>query len=298
MSDGDNPRRTAEGYRRGSGRVPDERLKSAAEAAVADGKSAGSEEAVEDWRVRLQQEEAERERTVATAASAATAPTLSGRLPASREPLESPDPESSNKVWYLVAAAIGLCFALGLVLALRPGNEADISVASDEVVEIQMGTSAPPVTAPATTEAPSTSDVPTTAQPITTVAPAALPPAAARQSQGDPGGADSGSPAPTSAPTPANLTVVYPRNAVGHMTLLEGSLAAIVINNSGGQPGGYSVGASGAVILGPGASGMVPPGGSVQVAVTAGTNVVGEPPHATLTVSAGAELLTIEVHIT
>lgn len=301
MSDGDIPRRTADGYRRSSGPA-DERLKSAAEAAVAGEKSGPDPETAAAWRARLDKEATDREAAVAGAAAASSSArshsTLSGQAPAERDPAAPQRSDSSSKVWILVAAAIGVCFAVGLMLALRPGDNGSTAeqIASDDAVEINIATSAPATTAPATTEAPATTAAPST-QPPTTPAPvaAAVPSAQTQTGQGDAGPSR---PAPTAPPTPANLSVVYPHNSAGDMTLLEGSTAAVVVNNSGGQPGSYSVGASGAVTLGSGASGTVPPGGSAQVAIVANTGVTGGGPHATVTVSIGAEALSIDVYIT
>lgn len=294
MTGGDIPRRSADGYRASSGKT-DDRLESAAKAAVADEGNAADTGSATAWRARLEREAADREAAVAGAAATGSAvrprSTLSGQAPAEGDPTVTDGAVSSSKVWILVAAVIGVCFAVGLMLALRPGDGSSITeqIASDDVVEIRVTTSAPATTAPATTEAPRPTEVPSTPPPTTsaTVAAAApLPPA------------PTPAPAPTSPPAPANLTVVYPHNSAGHMTLLEGSTAAVVINNSGGQPGPYSVGASGEVTLGSGTSGTVPPGGSVQVAIVANTGVTGDPPHATITVSVGAEPLYIDVYIT
>jgi len=192
----------------------------------------------------------------------------------------------------IAAAAVLL---VGLILLMLPDDEKDgvggeaIETGSRVTIDEDRSTSTTEARTTTTREATTTTRRPTTTDaPATTEAPATVAP-----------------PPPTNAPTtppapePARLTVTYPRDSEGRMLLTEGGVGAVIMNNVGGQPGGYAVSTTGEVsVLGRG-NGTIEPGAVVQVEVKAAEEASDDIPQGTITVSGNdGVIVTIPVVIT
>jgi hypothetical protein len=193
-----------------------------------------------------------------------------------------------------VAAIVGVCFAVGVALAVLPGGgengPSGDAIATEGRVEIRdrtTTTTSTSTTTTSTTVAPTTA-APTTAAPTTAPsdAPAPLPPAPS------PAGPSDAPPPPavTTTAAPTRLVVVYPKDSQGRMVLRSGGNSAVIVRNDGGTAGPYAVVATGAVSVGGQSQGTLGPGSVVTVPVTAGEGG-GPGPHGTITVKGAAGVI-------